>query len=103
MKGSAKLNMDNIVKVKEIFRLLEIELLLNSYKIGSDFILEGVKDEVTSGTNENREVNVEVKNEYAIEIEIEIKNEKDVNELDLNRDLLEGDTFPDKPMTGNRK
>ena len=31
-KGSAKLNVDNIVNIKEVFRLLEIESVLNSNK-----------------------------------------------------------------------
>ena len=67
-KGSwaAKLNMDNNVKIKEVFRLLEIKSVLNSQEFAS-----GVKDEYTSNTIENRKVNVEVKNECAFEIEID--------------------------------
>ena len=64
-KGSAKLNVDNIVNIKEVFCLLEIESVLNSNKFENDFILEGVKDGFTRSSNENREVNV--KNECAIE------------------------------------
>ena len=91
---SSMLNFEKVAEIKEVFCLLEVELVLNSFD--SDSIKVGVKDD---DKNVIRDVDVvEVKNEYDIEIEIEIKKENNMKEMDLNNKLIEGDDFPDPPM-----
>ena len=78
------LNFEKVAEIKEVFCLLEVELVLNSFD--SDSIKVGVKDD---DKNVIRDVDVvEVKNEYDIEIEIEIKKENNMKEMDLNNKLM---------------
>ena len=65
---SAMLNSAKILNIKEMLAVLQVESVLSI--LDSDFIIAGVKDE---NTTVNREVDVEIKNECAIKIEIEIK------------------------------
>ena len=87
---SAMLNSAKIENIKEMLRALQVDSV-----ISTDFIMAGVKDE---NTTVNREVDVEIKNECAIKIEIEIKKETDIKEMDMSKNLLECDQIPDLPM-----